>query len=254
MADKCKHKLVLCRHGESEWNKLNLFTGWVDVPLSSKGVDEAHFAANAIKENGLEFDVAFTSKLKRAIKTLWLILEDTNQMFIPITSDWRLNERHYGSLQGLDKVQTVQQYGEQQVNIWRRAYDVRPPPLLDNDQSSPKLQTAYKDLDPSVLPNHECLKDTYERVVPYWNEVIKPQMLTKRVAIVAHGNSIRALMKYLDNISDDEITGLNIPTGIPLVYEFDENFVPIKHYYLADDETVAAAIASVANQTKAQSK
>lgn len=245
------YKLVLCRHGESEWNKLNLFTGWVDVGLSEKGIKEAHDAAKSLQEKGFEFDVAYTSKLKRAIKTLWIVLEDTNQMFIPVIRDWRLNERHYGSLQGLDKVQTVEKHGEKQVAIWRRAYDIRPPPLPDNDPSFPGLQRAYADVKPELLPRCECLKDTFERFVPMWTEEILPAIKSnKRVLIVAHGNSIRALMKYLDNISDDEITGLNIPTGIPLVYEFDKDMKPIKHYYLADEETVNAAINAVANQTK----
>jgi 2,3-bisphosphoglycerate-dependent phosphoglycerate mutase len=249
------HKLVLCRHGESEWNKLNLFSGWVDVGLSEKGVNEAHDAAIMIKERGLEFDMAFTSKLKRAIKTLDIILEDTDQMFIPVVKDWRLNERHYGALQGLNKVQTVEKHGSKQVEIWRRAYDVRPPPLPDNDPSLPGNSRAYQDVPPEKLPRHECLKDTFERFIPLWEEEIVPLIkANKRLLITAHGNSIRALVKYLDNISDDDITALNIPTGIPLVYEFDADLKPIKQYYLADEETVKAAIAAVANQTKAQAK
>jgi len=244
------YTLVLCRHGESEWNKLNLFTGWVDVSLSEKGLGEAHFAAQAIKEKGFEFDVAYTSKLKRAIKTLWMILEDTDQMYIPVIRDWRLNERHYGALQGLDKVQTVEKHGEKQVAIWRRAYDVRPPPE-EETTSFPLNKKAYADVNPELLPRHECLKDTFERFLPMWENDIVPQLKGgKRVLIVAHGNSIRALIKHLDSISDDDITALNIPTGIPLVYELDSNMKPLKHYYLADDETVAAAINAVANQTK----
>lgn len=245
------YKVVLLRHGESQWNKENRFTGWTDVPLSEKGVNEAQTAAKTLLDEGFTFDIAFTSVLKRAIKTLWLTLEGMDLMWIPVLRSWRLNERHYGALQGLNKVETVEKHGADQVLTWRRSYDVPPPELTEDDERFPGKDRRYADLTKDELPLTECLKDTVERFLPYWHETIAPTIKTgKKVIIAAHGNSLRALVKYLDDISEEEIVKLNIPTGIPLVYELDESLKPIKHYYLGDQEAINAAINSVANQTK----
>ncbi len=245
------YKVVLLRHGESEWNKENRFTGWKDVGLSEKGVQEAHEAGKTLKAEGYAFDMAFTSVLKRAIKTLWITLEELDLMWIPVTRSWRLNERHYGALQGLNKAETAEKYGDEQVLIWRRSYDTPPPALTKDDERWPGHDPRYKDLDEKDVPLTECLKDTVARFLPYWNDVISPEIKKgKKVIIAAHGNSLRALVKYLDNISDEEITKLNIPTGIPLVYELDENLKPIKNYYLGDQEKIKAAAEAVANQAK----
>lgn len=245
-------KLVLLRHGESQWNKENIFTGWHDCPLSEKGIEEAKAAGLILKKEGYTFDVAHTSVLKRAIKTLWLTLEGMDLMWIPVFRSWRLNERMYGGLTGLNKAETAAKYGEDQVKIWRRSYDVPPP---DVDKSSPEYpgnDVKYKDVPKDQLPVAECLKDTVERFLPYYEEKIVPQIKEgKRVLIAAHGNSLRALVKHLDNISDKDIVELNIPTGIPLVYELDEKTLkPIKHYYLGDEETIRKATEAVANQGK----
>jgi 2,3-bisphosphoglycerate-dependent phosphoglycerate mutase len=245
------YKVVLLRHGESIWNKENLFTGWTDVGLSEKGVEEAIEGGRLLKKEGYVFDVAFTSVLKRAIKTLWLALEEMDQMWIPIHNSWRLNERHYGALQGLNKAQTAEKYGEAQVKIWRRSYDVRPPALTPDDARYPGKDPRYASLKPEELPLTECLKDTVARTLPYWHETIAPAVKSgQRVIVVAHGNSLRGLVKYLDNISDQEIVGLNIPTGIPLVYELDENLKAIRSYYLGDLEAVQRAAQAVADQAK----
>lgn len=247
------YKLVLIRHGESEWNKLNLFTGWTDVDLSETGVQEAKKGGQLLKEAGFTFDVCYTSYLKRAIHTAYNVLEQLDEEWIPMIKDWRLNERHYGALQGLNKAETAAKYGEDQVKIWRRSYDVQPPELEESDDRNPANQAAYKNVDKKNLPLTECLKDCVARVVPYYEEVIKPEIAAgKSVLIAAHGNSLRSLVKYLDNISDDEIVGLNIPTGVPLVYELDDNFKPIKHYYLGDAAELEAKINAVANQAKAK--
>jgi len=247
------HKLVLLRHGESTWNKENRFTGWTDVDLSEKGIQEARQAGKTLQAEGLEFDVAFTSVLKRALRTLWLTLDELDQLYLPTYKSWRLNERHYGALQGLNKAETAQKFGEEQVQIWRRSYDIPPPALERDNPRFPGNDPRYADLDPRTLPLTECLKDTVERFVPYWQDAIVPQlMLNKRVIIAAHGNSLRALVKYLDKISDAEIVALNIPTGIPLVYELDDDLEPIKHYYLGDPEAIAQAAQAVANQGKAK--
>ena len=245
------YKVVLLRHGESKWNKENRFTGWKDVGLSEKGVQEAHEAGKTLKAEGYTFDMAFTSVLKRAIKTLWITLEELDLMWIPVTRSWRLNERHYGALQGLNKAETAEKYGDEQVLIWRRSYDTPPPALTKDDERWPGHDPRYKDLSENEIPLTECLKDTVARFMPYWNDTIAPEIKKgKKVIIAAHGNSLRALVKYLDNISDEEITKLNIPTGIPLVYELDENLKPIKNYYLGDQEKVKAAAEAVANQAK----
>lgn len=245
------HKLVLLRHGESEWNKLNLFTGWTDVDLSEKGIEEAHQAGKVLKEEGYTFDIAFTSVLKRAIKTLYIALEEMDLMWIPVIKSWRLNERHYGALQGLNKAETAEKYGIEKVKLWRRSYDVPPPPLDENDDRYPGKDPRYKDLDKKDIPLTESLKLTVERFLPYWHDTIAPTIKSgKRVIIAAHGNSLRALVKYLDNISDEDIVELNIPTGIPLVYELDDDLRPIKHYYLGDQEAINAAINAVAKQTE----
>lgn len=245
------YKVVLLRHGESEWNKLNLFTGWTDVDLSEKGIEEAHQAGKVLKEEGYTFDIAFTSVLKRAIKTLYIVLEEMDLMWIPVVKSWRLNERHYGALQGLNKAETAEKYGMEKVKLWRRSYDVPPPPLDENDDRYPGKDPRYKDLDKKDIPLTESLKSTVERFLPYWHETIAPTIKSgKKVIIAAHGNSLRALVKYLDNISDEEIVELNIPTGIPLVYELDDNLKPIKHYYLGDQEAINAAINAVAKQTE----
>lgn len=244
------YKLVLLRHGESIWNLENRFTGWTDVGLSAKGVEEAHRAAADLKKEGFVFDVAYTSVLKRAIKTLWITLEDMDLMWIPVINSWRLNERHYGSLQGLNKMEMVEKYGEEQVLIWRRSYATPPPALDKGDERCPVKDPRYKELKPGEAPLTESLKDTVARFLPCWHETIAPAIKQgKRVIVAAHGNSLRALVKYLDNMSEEEIVKLNIPTGIPLVYELDNNLKPIKHYYLGDPQVLKNAIESVAKQT-----
>jgi len=247
------YKLVLLRHGESAWNKENKFTGWVDVDLSEKGVAEANKAGEVLKKEGFVFDVAFTSVLKRAIRTLWITMDKMDLMWIPVYNSWRLNERHYGGLQGLNKSEMASKFGEDQVLVWRRSYDVPPPPLKKTDAMYPGSDPRYKTLSEKELPLTECLKDTVARFLPYWHETIAPVVKSgKRVIIAAHGNSLRALVKYLDNISDDKIVALNIPTGLPLVYELDDNLKPIKSYYLGDPEEVKKAMDAVANQGKAK--
>ncbi len=242
-------KLVLLRHGESDWNKENRFTGWTDVDISEKGVSEAHEGGRLLRADGYEFDVAYTSVLKRAIRTLWIALDELDQMWIPVYRTWRLNERHYGALQGLNKAETAEKFGQDQVKQWRRSYDVPPPPLTPDDPRYPGRERRYQGLSAAELPLTECLKDTVERFLPYWHETIVPDLKAgKRVLIAAHGNSLRALVKYLDNISDEDIPELNIPTGVPLVYELDDDLKPIKHYYLGDPEAIAAAAAAVAAQ------
>ena len=244
-------KLVLLRHGESTWNKENRFTGWTDVDLSKKGIDEAKKAGQVLKEKGYTFDVAFTSVLKRAIRTLWIVLDEMDLMWIPVYRSWRLNERHYGALQGLNKAETAAKYGEKQVLIWRRSYNIRPPSLEKTDPGYPGNDPIYAGLDEKDIPLTECLKDTVERFLPYWHEVLAPTVKSGQRAIIsAHGNSLRALVKYLDHISDDDIVKLNIPTGIPLVYELDEGLKPLKSYYLGDPEEVAKAVDAVASQGK----
>ena len=246
-------KLVLLRHGESEWNKLNLFTGWTDVELSEKGMEEAKQAGITLKNEGYDFDVCYTSYLKRAIHTLNLALDGMDRAWLPVIKSWKLNERHYGALQGLNKSETAEKYGEEQVKIWRRSFDVKPPALEPDDERNASKQPMYRDVDPALLPAHESLETTIERVVPYFEEVIKKDMLAgKRVIIAAHGNSLRALVKYFDNISSEDIIGVNIPTGVPLVYEFDDNFNVIKHYYLGDQSAINAKMQAVANQGKKQ--
>ncbi len=247
------YKIVLLRHGESTWNKENRFTGWTDVDLSEKGIQEATLAGQTLKKEGYVFDIAFTSVLKRAIRTLWITLDGMDLMWIPVINSWRLNERHYGSLQGLNKSEMAAKYGEDQVLIWRRSYDIQPPALEKSDERFPGNDPRYKDLKGNELPTTECLKDTVARFLPYWHETIAPAVKSgKRVVIAAHGNSLRALVKYLDNISEEEIVKLNIPTAIPLVYELDKDLKPIRHYYLGDQEAIAKAIAGVANQGKAK--
>ncbi len=247
------YQLVLIRHGESEWNKLNLFTGWTDVELSEKGVEEAKNGGKLLKEEGFRFDVAYTSLLKRAIHTLNHVLEEMDEEYIPVHKSWRLNERHYGALQGLNKSETAEKYGEEQVKIWRRSYDVQPPALTNDDPRNPANQKQYATVGVQDCPLTECLKDTVARVLPYWECEIKPAIVSgKNVIIAAHGNSLRALVKYLDNISDDEIVGLNIPTGVPLVYEFDEHFNVLNKRYLGDQAKIQAAMDAVKNQGKAK--
>jgi 2,3-bisphosphoglycerate-dependent phosphoglycerate mutase len=246
------YKVVLLRHGESVWNKENRFTGWTDVDLSEKGILEAKNAGLTLKKEGFSFDIAYTSVLKRAIRTLWIVIDEMDLMWIPVIRNWRLNERHYGALQGLNKSETAKKYGEEQVKIWRRSYDIQPPALEKTDPRYPGFDPRYKELSEKELPLTECLKDTVERFVPYWEGTIAPVVkLGKRVLITAHGNSLRALVKYLDNISDSEIVELNIPTGIPLVYELDENLKPIKSYYLGNEEEIKKAAEAVAAQGKA---
>ena len=246
-------KLVLVRHGESEWNKLNLFTGWTDVDLSEKGHEEAAAAGRLLKAEGYDFDVCYTSYLKRAIHTLNHILDEMDRVWLPVTKTWKLNERHYGALQGLNKSETAEKYGEDQVKIWRRSFDVKPPKLEATDERNPANQAIYASVDPAELPLTESLETTIERVVPYFEDVIKKDMKAgKRVIIAAHGNSLRALVKYFDTMSKEEILGVNIPTGVPLVYEFDDNFKVTKKYYLGDQEALAAKMAAVANQGKAK--
>jgi len=242
-------KLVLLRHGESTWNVENRFTGWTDVPLSPKGIEEAHEAGRLLKEGGYDFDVAFTSLLKRAIRTLHIVLEDMDRLWVPEHKDWRLNERHYGDLQGLNKSETAAKFGEAQVLVWRRSYSDPPPLLAADDPRHPKTDRRYADVAPGLLPAAESLKDTVARFLPYWQEAIAPQIKAgKRVVIAAHGNSLRALVKYLDDVSEADIVGLNIPTGVPLVYELDESLRPLKHYYLGDPEAVRKAAEAVAKQ------
>jgi len=247
------YKVVLLRHGESDWNRENRFTGWTDVDLSDKGRAEAKAAGELMKKEGYVFDHAFTSVLKRAIRTLWLALDEMDCLWLPVERSWRLNERHYGALQGLNKAETAAKFGEEQVKIWRRSYDIPPPPLERSDERFPGNDRRYQDLPPSELPLTECLKDTVARFLPYWHERIAPTVKAgKRVIIAAHGNSLRALVKYLDNISDGDIVELNIPTGIPLVYELGDDLRPKKHYYLGDPAAVEAAIKGVASQGKAK--
>jgi 2,3-bisphosphoglycerate-dependent phosphoglycerate mutase len=244
-------KLVLVRHGESVWNKENRFTGWKDVDLSDQGREEAREAGRVLKAEGFDFDFAFTSVLKRAIRTLWTVLDEMDRMWIPVQKAWELNERHYGALQGLNKAETAEKFGEAQVKIWRRAYATPPPPLEKADERWPGNDPRYAKLSESEVPLTECLKDTVARVVPYWETQIAPKILSgERVIIAAHGNSIRAMVKHLDNISDDDIVELNVPTGMPLVYELDAGLNPIKNYYLGDPEKVKAAMEAVAAQGK----
>jgi len=247
------YKIVMIRHGESEWNKLNKFCGWFDADLSELGVEEAISGGKMLKDKGYEFDIAFTSVLKRAIKTLYLVQDSLDAHWIPVVRHWRLNERMYGGLQGLNKAETAKEHGEEQVLTWRRSYDVPPPPVDLTSKHYPASDPKYKFVDKNLIPRCECLKDTVERVLPFWYDQIVPAIKQgQRVLISAHGNSLRALVKYLDNVSDEEIMKLNIPTGLPLVYELDENLTPIKHYYLASDDQVKAATAKVAAQGKAK--
>jgi len=247
------YKLVLVRHGESDWNRENRFTGWTDVDLSAQGLKEARTAGEVLKAEGFTFDVAYTSVLKRAIRTLWIVLDQLDLMWIPVHHSWRLNERHYGALQGLNKAETAAKFGDEQVKIWRRSYDTPPPPLTTDDERFPGRDPRYTSLSPAELPLTECLKDTVARMLPHWHNEIAPAVKAgQRVIVAAHGNSLRALVKYLDNISEDEIIGLNIPTGIPLVYELDADLKPIKHYYLGDPDAIARATQAVADQGKAK--
>ena len=242
-------RLVLLRHGQSTWNKENRFTGWTDVGLTDQGESEAKDSGRRLKEEGYVFDIAYTSVLQRAIKTLWIALEEMDLMWIPVRRSWRLNERHYGALQGLNKAETAAKHGEDQVKVWRRSYATRPPELTSDDERYPGHDPRYAGLSAGELPSSECLKDTVERMLPYWHDTIAPDVLAgRRVLIAAHGNSLRALVKHLDDVSDDEIVGLNIPTGIPLVYELNDDLTPIKSFYLGDAEAVAAAQAAVAAQ------
>jgi 2,3-bisphosphoglycerate-dependent phosphoglycerate mutase len=245
-------KVVLLRHGESVWNQENRFTGWTDVDLTAKGVEEAKRAGRVLKDNGFVFDAAYTSVLKRAVRTLWWALDEMDLMWIPVYPSWRLNERHYGALQGLNKAETAAKFGEEQVLVWRRSYDIPPPALEESDPRYPGRDPRYASLSKEELPLTECLKDTVARFLPHWSQIIGPAVASgQRVLITAHGNSIRALVKYLDNISDEEIVALNIPTGVPLVYELDDHLNPLRHYYLGDQEEIAKAMQSVANQGKA---
>ena len=245
--------LVLLRHGESTWNKENRFTGWTDVDLSERGREEARAAGQLLRDGGYKFDLAYTSVLKRAIRTLWIALDELDQMWLPVINTWRLNERHYGALQGLNKAETAEKHGEAQVKIWRRSYDIPPPPMTPDDPRSAARDPRYAGLDPREVPLTESLKETVERFLPYWQEVITPSIQSgKRVLIAAHGNSLRALVKYLDGISDNEIVELNIPTGIPLVYELDEQLKPRRHYYLGDAKAAEEAAARVAQQSAAR--
>ena len=245
------HKLVLVRHGESQWNRENRFTGWVDVPLSDKGIEEARAAAQMIAAEGLTFDLAFTSVLKRAIKTLWIILEDLDAMWIPVVNDYRANERMYGALQGLDKAETVRKHGEAQVKVWRRSYDVPPPPMSSDDPNWPGKDVRYASLSPDMIPASESLENTVARFLPLWDSQIAPAIRKgKRIIIVAHGNSLRALVKYLDNVSNQDIVEMNIPTGIPLLYELDADLKPTSRRYLGDEEAAKARAQAVSNQIK----
>jgi len=246
------HKLVLIRHGESTWNLENRFTGWVDVDLTETGVQQAKNAGKLLKNQGYDFDLAYTSVLKRATRTLWHTLDEMDRTWLPVVHSWRLNERHYGGLQGLNKAETAKKYGEEQVLIWRRSYDIPPPPMDANDARSERADPRYAKLQAGQVPLTECLKDTVERVMPFWNEAMAPAIkLGKRIVVAAHGNSIRALIKYLDDVSDTDIVGLNIPNGIPLVYELDAVLKPLRHYYLGDAAAVAKAVAAVAALRKA---
>jgi 2,3-bisphosphoglycerate-dependent phosphoglycerate mutase len=247
------YKIVFMRHGESTWNLENRFTGWTDVDLTEKGVNEAKTAGRLLREAGFTFDLAYTSVLKRAIRTLWLAMDEMDMMWLPVKNDWRLNERHYGALQGLDKGETAAKFGDAQVLVWRRSYDTPPPGLEADDPRTSFNDPRYAGLDQGQIPLTECLKDTVARVMPAWDEEIAPAIRAgKKILISAHGNSLRAVIKMLDNISDTDIVGLNIPNGTPLVYELDENLKPIRHYYLGDQEAIAAAMAAVANQGKAK--
>ena len=247
------YRLVLVRHGESTWNQENRFTGWTDVPLAQSGINEAKEGGDLLRSQNLEFDVVHTSVLKRAIQTMNIILSEIDQEYLPIHKHWRLNERHYGALQGLNKSETAALHGEEQVLVWRRSYDIPPPGLEVSDSRHPSFEKKYHSLPLDVLPKTECLKDCIERVLPCWYDNIAPDILAgKKVMVVAHGNSLRGLVKHLDRMSEDDILKLNIPTGIPLVYELDEKLQPIRHYYLADDETVRRRIEAVANQGKAK--
>ena len=247
------YKLVLMRHGESQWNLENRFTGWTDIDLTEAGRDQARRAGELLKEKGYVFDVAFTSVLKRAIRTLWIALDAMDTMYLPVHNNWRLNERHYGDLQGLNKAEMAAQYGDEQVLIWRRAYAIAPNPIALDDQRHPRFDPRYAKLTSEQLPSTECLKDTVARVLPFWDETIAPSIRAgRRVLVAAHGNSLRALIKHLDNVSDDDIVHLNIPTGQPLVYELDKDLRPIRHYYLGDPAEIEAAMAAVAAQGKAK--
>ncbi|MCQ9327897.1 2,3-diphosphoglycerate-dependent phosphoglycerate mutase [Pelistega suis] len=247
------YKIVLMRHGESQWNLENRFTGWADVDITETGRQQAWDAGKLLKAEGYQFDVAYVSVLKRAIRTLWTALDAMDMMYLPVIKNWRLNERHYGALQGLNKAETAAQYGEEQVLIWRRAYAIAPNPLALDDERHPRFDPRYADLKPEELPQTECLKDTVARVIPLWEQSIAPDIKAgKKVLITAHGNSLRALIKYLEDMSEEEILKLNIPTGQPLVYELDANLKPIKHYYLGNQEEIAAALAAVAAQGKAK--
>jgi 2,3-bisphosphoglycerate-dependent phosphoglycerate mutase len=247
------YKVVLLRHGESDWNRENRFTGWTDVDLSDLGKQEARAAGQLLKKEGYSFDHSFTSVLTRAIRTHWLVLEEMGLLWIPVQRSWRLNERHYGDLQGLNKAETAAKFGDAQVKVWRRSYDIPPPPLADDDPRHPRFEPRYADLSPADLPRTECLKDTVARFLPYWHETIAPAIRAgKKVLVAAHGNSLRALVKYLDDVSDGEIVELNIPTGIPLVYELDASLKPLKHYYLGDQAEIAAKMNAVAAQGKAK--
>ena len=245
------YKVVLLRHGESTWNAAGLFSGWTDVDLTEKGIEEAKKSGHVLNEKGFSFDIAFTSVLKRAIRTLWIVLDEMDLMWIPVHRSWRLNERHYGALQGLNKAETAEKHGEKQVLIWRRSYDIRPPALEKSDKRYPGKELKYYELDESDIPLTECLKDTVTRVLPYWHDVIAPVIKSgRKVLIAAHGNSLRALVKYFDDVPSEEILKLNIPTGIPLVYEFDDELSSINHYYIGDPEEVQKAINKVADQGK----
>ena len=247
------YKVVLLRHGESVWNHENRFTGWTDVALTQKGQAEAKAAGRLLKQHGYDFDLAFTSVLKRAIKTLWIVQEEMDRMWIPVRGSWRLNERHYGALQGLNKAETAAKFGDEQVKVWRRSYDTPPPPLQGGDPRLELSDPRYADLDPKSFPRTECLKDTVARFLPYWHETIAPSVLSgKRIIIVAHGNSLRALVKYLDEVSDSDIVELNIPTGQPLVYELNSSLAAVRHYYLGDPKAIEAAMAAVAAQGRAR--
>ena len=246
------HKFVLIRHGESQWNLENRFTGWTDVDLTANGLEEARRAGRLLRDEGFRFDLCYTSVLKRAIRTLWTILDEMDQMWLPVVHSWRLNERHYGNLQGLNKAETAAKFGEEQVKIWRRAYAIAPDPLPDGDPRLSNGDPRYARLRPEDVPRTECLADTVARVVPFWNESIAPSLkLGRSVVVAAHGNSLRALIKHLDHVSDDEIVGLNIPTARPLVYELDAELKPLRLYYLGNQEEIAAAMAAVASQGKA---
>ena len=247
------HKVVLLRHGQSQWNLENRFTGWTDVDLTDQGREEAKAAGLVLKEKGFIFDKAHTSVLKRAIRTLWIALDELDQMWLPVRRDWRLNERHYGALQGLNKSETAEKHGEEQVLIWRRSYDIPPPALAEDNEHYPGHDPRYANLTSEELPLTECLKDTVERFLPYWHEAIVPEIKEgQRVIIAAHGNSLRALVQYLDGLSEEAVLKLNIPTGMPLVYELDDDLKPVKNYYLGDEEAVKAAMEAVANQGKAK--